>query len=177
MGWRVCRAVEVAGEKTMKTIFLAALITLVLSGNAWGDVNNYEGIKTIRIIVDDNVTGKCWSNPSSAKTFIEKEFLSSGISVLDEGYGGAFFSLSVVGLPVTNKAGNNIGCAVSVRVQVWYSSPITTLAGRSKHGTVEIYLHSTLLISSGDLTSIINEYAKEQAAIFAVNVLKANMDK
>jgi len=152
------------------------IVGLLISGSAIAaeNLSAFKGIKSVKVILTDEVDGGCWQNTKSAKIFVEKEFLSSGIKVKQKS-ADVTFEIYAIGFPVRVK-GRQAGCAAYYKVSVW--KVLFVKPNYSKVGffsTIDIFLETRLTIQSDkDLTSRLNDDFKRFAAEFAVKVLKAN---
>jgi hypothetical protein len=161
----------------MQRMIFMALVTLLISGPAWSEdyIQDLKGIKTVNIKISDQVSDRCWSNPSSAKTFVEKELLSSGIGVTDK-IGDVTFQVMVIGYARENKSGNKLGCVASLIIQASYiAMNKPPYSDKNALITGLVFIEAAVLSNKSDLTNQINQVSREIAAEFAVNVMKANM--
>jgi hypothetical protein len=94
---------EASGQSTspgaiamFRTVILASALTLSLLPMAWANESSVtlfdedvgwlriNQASNIKVVVDDQVTGGCWPEPSSAKTAVELEFIRSNYQVEDD---------------------------------------------------------------------------------------------
>jgi hypothetical protein len=162
----------------MQRMIFMTFFALLISGPVWGQdyVKDLKGIKTVKIIIRDNVKGGCWSAPSSAKTFVEKELLSSGIGVSDK-TGDINLSITAIGFADTaGPSKKKIGCVAYVSVQGWYvAADKPHYSDEEVLVVVEVFSDGMLLSGASDRSDQINRAIRGFAAQFAVRVMKANM--
>jgi hypothetical protein len=99
---------------------MLVVVGLLIGGSAMAqEFREFEGIKTVDVVVENSVAGGCWKSPNSTKRFVEKELLSSGINVSDYKF-DVTFSLKAIGYSRISSRGRHLGCIISYSALAWY---------------------------------------------------------
>tara|TARA_B100000315_G_scaffold179851_1_gene168681 strand:+ start:88 stop:618 length:531 start_codon:yes stop_codon:yes gene_type:complete len=161
-------------------LVIVGLLIFNGTGNASeiDNLSDYKGIKSVRVVIWDRVVQGCWESSKFAEILVEKELLSSGISVGGNDW-DVQFVIWVDGQAIITAENKKIGCTAG------YHAEIMSLARAkpdysTKSNVFKIILwdDNGLIVSpKHDLSNVLNDKIRQFAIEFAVKVLKAKVLK
>jgi hypothetical protein len=80
----------------------------------FGDEALLAGTATLKVIVDDQVKGRCFLNAEAVKNTVELSLRKHGFRIKENTDANAFFEVQVFGYADENISGNKIGCIVYI---------------------------------------------------------------
>lgn len=131
-------------------VFIASYPQLAFSQDAYKkyQLKVLADAKSVEVQIIDQVKGGCWKSPSYSKTLVERQLLSNGVPISDDG--DLYVVINGLGFPDHNVSGKRIGCSVYLELYINYFAPVL-IPSRTKTVIGEVSVFQTgSLISAGN---------------------------